>query len=256
MSMTSAGEDRGDGTAKAKSKSNGKSRRRGSNGEAFRAELSRAVEFEPLARASDVEEYRDAFTRYKSGEWDVGRWTAFRLRFGIYGQIQPGVQMIRIKIPGGILPFACARTVARINRKYPRGGHGDIHVTTRQDIQLYFIPLDDTPAVVQELYTSGLTTREACGNTLRNMNGCQLAGVCPREHVDANRVAEQLAHTWLRHPRCSTCPASSRWPSPAARPTAAAPAFTTWVLLRPRGTERRASSFTAAAAPGAFRWRR
>jgi sulfite reductase (NADPH) hemoprotein beta-component len=198
MSMTSSGEDRGNATAKAEG--NGKSRRRGSDGEAFGAEVSGSLEFEPLARASDVEEYRNAHAKYRSGEWDAGRWTAFRLRFGIYGQLQPGVQMIRIKIPGGILPFEWARTVARVNRTYSRGGHGNIHVTTRQDIQLYFVPLDDTPALVEELYNGGLTTREACGNTLRNMNGCQLAGVCPREHVDAGQVAERLAHAWLRHP--------------------------------------------------------
>ncbi len=202
MSMTSAGEVRGNGAARNRGngKTDGKSRSGRSKGGPDEAALSGAVEFEPLSRSSDVDEYRDALARFKSGEWDEGRWTAFRLRFGVYGQLQPGVQMIRIKIPGGILPLHWARAVAHVNRKFCGAGHGDIHVTTRQDIQIYFVPLDDTPALLQELDEADLTTREACGNTLRNMNGCQLAGVCPREHVDAGVVADRLALTWLRHP--------------------------------------------------------
>lgn len=158
-----------------------------------------ALEFEPLVQMSDYEEYADAYRRFKSGEWDAEQWTAFRLRFGIYGQLQPGVQMTRLKLPGGIMSFDQARAIARINDKYA-GGPKHIHVTTRQDIQLYYVPLDDTPEFVRELYASGVTTREACGNTLRNMNGCQLAGICPREHVDAGKTAEQIAHMWLRQP--------------------------------------------------------
>jgi sulfite reductase (NADPH) hemoprotein beta-component len=183
-------------TAPPETTGNGRS---DSNGSGRGARLAGVLAFEPLARMSDYEEYRAAYQRYKSGEWDAERWTAFRLRFGIYGQLQPGVQMIRIKIPGGILPFDHARAVARLNDEFA-GGHKQIHVTTRQDVQLYFVPLDDTPEFVRELYGAGLTTREACGNTLRNMNGCMLAGVCPREHVDAGKVAEQIAHMWLRQP--------------------------------------------------------
>jgi sulfite reductase (NADPH) hemoprotein beta-component len=169
------------------------------NGCGVRTRRGAALEHEPLVRMSDYVEYRSAYEKYKAKEWDAEQWTAFRLRFGIYGQLQPGVQMIRIKIPGGILSIDGARAIARLNDRYA-GGHKQIHVTTRQDIQLYFVPLDETPDFVGELYAAGLTTREACGNTLRNMNGCQLAGVCPREHVDAGKVAEQIAHMWLRQP--------------------------------------------------------
>ena len=160
----------------------------------------RAVASEPLTRLSDLDEYRKALARFKSGEWDDEQWTAFRLRFGIYGQLQPGVQMVRIKIPGGVLPLRWALAIARANREYCAAGHGNIHVTTRQDMQIYYVSLDDTPSLLADLYDAGLTTREACGNTLRNMNGCQLAGVCPREHVDAGVVAERLALSWLRQP--------------------------------------------------------
>ena len=107
----------------------------GAKGGSHAARLSHVLEFEPFARMSDYEEYRDAHTRFKSGDWDAERWTAFRLRFGIYGQLQPGVQMCRLKLPGGIMSLDQARTIARINDKYA-GGHKQIHVTTRQDIQL------------------------------------------------------------------------------------------------------------------------
>ena len=157
----------------------------------------RVTASEPLARATDIEEYRDALARYRSGEWDDERWTAFRLRYGVYGQRQSGVQMVRIKIPGGILPTGWARTAAAATRRYARG---DIHLTTRQDLQIYFVALDATPGLLAELHAGGLTTREACGNTLRNMSSCALSGICPRERVDAGVVAERLSRSWIRHP--------------------------------------------------------
>ena len=162
-----------------------------------RAVTSRVPAPEPLASASDIDAFRDALARYRSGEWDDERWTAFRLRFGVYGQRQPGVQMVRIKIPGGILPVAWARAVARVNRKFARG---EAHITTRQDFQIYFVQLDEVPAMMEQLHGAGLTTREACGNTLRNMSSCALAGVCPRERVDAGKVAERLSRSWIRSP--------------------------------------------------------
>jgi sulfite reductase (NADPH) hemoprotein beta-component len=155
------------------------------------------LEPEPLTRSTDWEEYRDAYASYEAGEWDDERWTAFRLRFGVYGQLQDGVQMVRIKIPGGLLSVAVARTIAQANREF---GSGTVHVTTRQDFQMYHVPLGRTPDLLAFLYGNGVTTREACGNTLRNMTSCALAGVCPREHVDAGKVADQLSLMWLRHP--------------------------------------------------------
>ena len=152
---------------------------------------------EPLSRSSDWEEYRDAFAHYQAGDWDDERWTAFRLRFGVYGQLQPGVQMVRIKIPGGLLSVAVARAIAQANHEF---GSGTVHVTTRQDFQMYHVPLARTPDLLAYLYGNGVTTREACGNTLRNMTSCALSGVCPREHVDAGKVADQLSRMWLRHP--------------------------------------------------------
>ena len=132
---------------------------------------------EPLVRMEDADELRGALAKFRSGEWDDEAWTAFRLRRGIYGQLQPGVQMVRIKVPGGVLPYAWARTVAAAARKWAKG---DIHVTTRQAFQIYHVPTDDTPDLLADLAAGAMTTREACGNTLRNFTACAFSGVCPQ----------------------------------------------------------------------------
>jgi sulfite reductase (ferredoxin) len=152
---------------------------------------------EPLARVADADGYRDALANFKSGKWDPERWKGFRLRFGIYAQKQADVYMVRTKFPGGRLSFDQARTLAEANRKF---GKSDIHITTRQDIQFYFVTLDGTAGLLDYLYRNGVTTREASGNTLRNVTSCPLAGVCPHEHVDAGAVAQRLSAAWLRHP--------------------------------------------------------
>ena len=163
---------------------------------------------EPLVRLSDLAEYRQGLDKHLAGEWDDERWTAYRVRFGVYGQKQPGVQMVRIKIPGGILPVAWARTIAQANRRF---AVGDAHFTTRQDVQIYHVPLARSADLLEYLYSNGVTTREACGNTLRNMNACSLAGACPRELVDAGRVAEQLARAWIRNPLVQHMPRKAKF---------------------------------------------
>ncbi len=152
---------------------------------------------EPLARVSDLDEFRDALANFRAGAWSDDRFKAFRLRYGVYGQLQPNVQMVRIKVPGGYLPIPWLRAVAEANRRWAGAA---AHITTRQDFQIYYIKLDEAPDLLEHLYSNGLTTREACGNTLRNMTSCQLAGVCPRERVDAAQVAARLAQTWIRNP--------------------------------------------------------
>lgn len=158
---------------------------------------NRGVEDEPLVRPGDLEDYRRGLARHLAGEWDDERWTAYRVRFGVYGQRQPGVQMVRIKVPGGRLPVEWLATLARVNREF---AVGDAHITTRQDIQVYHVPLARSADLLDALYSAGITTREACGNTLRNVTACALAGACPRELTDAGRVAEGLARSWIRHP--------------------------------------------------------
>jgi len=174
-------------------------------GEATPVYLTQA---EPLARMSDLAEYKVGLEQYLAGKWDDERWTAYRTRYGIYGQKQPGVQMIRIKVPGGVLPVSWLRAISGVNREF---AVGDGHITTRQDIQLYHVPLRDTPALMEKLYSAGVTTREAGGSTLRNMNACALAGACPRELVDAGRVAEILARSFIRHPLVQHMPRKAKF---------------------------------------------
>ncbi|SEH34454.1 nitrite/sulfite reductase [Magnetospirillum fulvum] len=158
---------------------------------------------EPLARVSDASEYRDGLRRYRGGGWDEERWSSFRLRHGIYGQRQAGVQMIRIKIPGGVVPLSWLSVLAGLTRDFAQG---PAHITTRQDIQLYHIPLERTADALDRLNAGGMTSREAGGNTVRNINACALAGACPRERVDAGEVASRLSRLWLRHPLVQAMP--------------------------------------------------
>jgi sulfite reductase beta subunit-like hemoprotein len=145
----------------------------------------------------DYDEYRSALDNFSSGRWSEDRWKTFRLRFGVYAQKQAKSYMIRAKTPGGRFSFSQARTAAKVNRQYCGS---DIHITTRQDLQFYFIKLESTPAFLQALYSGGITTREASGNTFRNVVACPLAGICPHELVDASKVAESISTTWIRHP--------------------------------------------------------
>lgn len=158
---------------------------------------------EPLVRNSDAAELRDALDKFLAGQWDDGQWTAFRLRYGIYGQLQPGVQMFRLKVPGGIVTFDHARGVAEVARRFAKG---DVHVTTRQDFQIYHVKTEEVADAYDLMGELGVTGREGCGNTLRNFTSCALAGVCPREHVDAGKVAEQLAQSWIRNPLVQNMP--------------------------------------------------
>jgi sulfite reductase (NADPH) hemoprotein beta-component len=160
-------------------------------------------EIEPLVRLSDLDEYRRGLARRLSGEWDDEAFTSYRVRFGVYGQKQPGVQMIRIKIPGGVVPTPWLNVLARYNREFCKG---DLHITTRQDFQSYFVPMARSGDALEFLYANGLTTREACGNTIRNVTACALAGACPRELVDAGAVADRLARSWLRQPLVQQMP--------------------------------------------------
>ena len=117
----------------------------------------------------DYDEYRSALDNFSSGRWSEDRWKTFRLRFGVYAQKQAKSYMIRAKTPGGRFSFSQARTAAKVNRQYCGS---DIHITTRQDLQFYFIKLESTPAFLQALYSGGITTREASGNTFRNVVAC------------------------------------------------------------------------------------
>ena len=157
-----------------------------------------------LASDEEITLFDKALQDYQNQSMDADRFTAARLQMGIYGQRQEGVNMVRIKLPGGRLNSKQLTVIADILEKYVQ--HDVVHITTRQDIQIHYVPLGDTPDVLRHLATAGLTTREACGNTIRNVTACSLSGVCPRQHVDVNRHLDGAVQHFLRNPLTQQMP--------------------------------------------------
>ena len=136
--------------------------------------------------------------KFQSGELDNAEFTPYRLRQGVYGQRQPDVQMIRVKLPGGILTAQALRAFGDITERYAPLRKG--HVTTRENIQMHHIPLEDCPEVLHLLGEVGLSTREACGNTVRNVVGPPTAGVCADEVFDPTPYLAAYVRFGVRHP--------------------------------------------------------
>src|SRR5207253_5467917 len=111
----------------------------------------------------EIESFEDEVGKLVRGEISLDVFRPFRLQHGIYGQRQPGVQMVRIKIPFGGLSAHQLRTIAELAERYTTGVG---HVTTRQDIQLHYARVEDCGTIMRRLAECGLTTREACGNTV------------------------------------------------------------------------------------------
>jgi sulfite reductase (NADPH) hemoprotein beta-component/sulfite reductase (ferredoxin) len=151
---------------------------------------------------ADLDEYEEGLKAFLDGRMSEERFTPFRLQMGIYGQRQDGVQMVRIKLPGGALTPRQLEVIGDLIERY--AGRLDMpklaHITTRQDIQAHFLDIRDTSSFLRGLAEVGLTTREACGNTVRNVSSCFLAGVCPSEHTDVSLHARRFAEFFLRHP--------------------------------------------------------
>lgn len=157
-----------------------------------------------LANDEEINSFDQALQDYQGLRMDVDRFTAARLQMGIYGQRQEGVNMVRIKLPGGRVNGPQLSVIADMLEKYVR--HDVVHLTTRQDIQMHYVPLEHTPAVLRHLATAGLTTREACGNTIRNVTACPLSGVCPRQHVDVTKHLDGAVQHFLRNPLTQQMP--------------------------------------------------
>ena len=119
-----------------------------------------------------------------------------RLHFGTYAQRQEGVQMQRIKIPGGYLTADQLEGLADASDRF---GSSFIHFTTREDAQIYYVSLDETPTLLRFLADSGITTREACGNTVRNITACYRAGTSATEAFDVRPYAERLFRYLVRN---------------------------------------------------------
>jgi len=119
----------------------------------------------------------------------------FRLRYGIYGQRQPGVQMVRTKLPSGMVTASQLERLADVADEF---GGGKGHLTTRQNIQYHFVPLARVSDLMHKLADAGLTTREACFNTVRNVTACPLAGLSHDEAFDVRPYAQKVAYAFLR----------------------------------------------------------
>src|SRR5437660_2609076 len=162
-----------------------------------------SCEIDPAAKA-DIEKFERMLELYLKGELEEDRFRIFRLNNGIYGQRQGGHnQMVRVKIPYGRLQPAQLEMLAYIAETYSRGW---AHITTRQNIQFHFVELERVPEMLEDLASVGLTTREACGDTARNIQGCHLAGACPFEVLDISPWAEATFRHLLRNPYSQRLP--------------------------------------------------
>ena len=152
----------------------------------------------------ELEDFSTEAHRFLNGEWEETQFIGFRLKQGVYGQRQPGVQMIRVKLPfGGVTPEQMDAFGEVAERFAPlRKGH----ITTRQNIQLHHIPLDKATEALFVLGRAGLSTREACGNTVRNVTGDPWAGIQEGELFDTTPYAGAFARYWLRNPLSQLLP--------------------------------------------------
>ncbi|ELR69077.1 Ferredoxin--sulfite reductase [Fulvivirga imtechensis AK7] len=149
------------------------------------------------AAQKDILELQKKISQFKKGEIQEERFKAFRLARGVYGQRQLGVQMFRIKLPYGKVTGEQLTRIADVSEEYT---NGNLHTTTRQNIQLHFVHLEDTPEMWAKLEEKGITTKEACGNTVRNITASPLAGIDPDEPFDVAPYAHAVFEYFLRNP--------------------------------------------------------
>ncbi len=146
---------------------------------------------------AEIARFEERVQQLRSGAITEDQFRPFRLKHGTYGQRQPGFQMLRVKIAAGVLTPRQLRVLADIGDKFSTGRG---HLTTRENIQFHFVKLENVPTAMRMLADAGLTTREACGNTVRNVTACPVAGVCPDEAFDVTPYALGVSRYLLRHP--------------------------------------------------------
>ena len=147
----------------------------------------------------DILELEKKINAFNNQEIDEEKFRSLRLARGVYGQRQQGVQMIRIKLPLGQFTAKQLIRMAAVSDEY---ASSNLHITTRQDIQLHYVPLDRTPELWTELEKDQITLREACGNTVRNVTASVYAGVDPDEAFDVTPYAYAFYEYFLRNPIC------------------------------------------------------
>lgn len=157
------------------------------------------------AVVAELKKYGDTLALLHQGAIDADKvFKPFRLVHGVYGQRQGGGnQMVRIKLPYGRVTPDQLRALAAVTERY---GHGIAHITTRQAIQLHYVPLDDTPDLLRQLEEAGMTTREACGNAVRAVVGSPRIGTLPEEPFAVDPYQEAVFRHFLRGPLSASLP--------------------------------------------------
>lgn len=161
--------------------------------QSFRTELENPVV------EKDIINLERQIRAFREGKIHDEKFRSLRLVRGIYGQRQPGVQMVRIKLPFGKVTFKQLLRIADVSDEY--ASH-NLHLTTRQDIQIHFVSLDRTPQLFADLSKDDITMREACGNTVRNVTASPAAGIDPKEPFDVSPYAHAAFEFFLRNPIC------------------------------------------------------
>jgi sulfite reductase (ferredoxin) len=152
----------------------------------------------------EFDDFKTEATKFLAGEIPEEDFIKFRLKQGVYGQRQADVQMVRVKLPfGGISPEQMEKFADGIEKYVPlRKGH----ITTRQNVQMHHVPLPDAEKLIRELGEAGLSSREGCGNTMRNVTGDPWAGVAKDELFDLTPYAGAYVRYFVRHPTTQAMP--------------------------------------------------
>ena len=156
------------------------------------------------AITQEFDDFDNEAEKFLAGDTPENEFIGFRLKQGVYGQRQPDVQMIRVKLPfGGVTPDQMD-AFADVVEKYAPLNKG--HITTRQNIQIHHIPLRDAAKAIRELSDSGLSSREGCGNTVRNVTGDPWAGILEGEVFDPTPYVGAYVRYFVRHPTTQLMP--------------------------------------------------
>ena len=147
--------------------------------------------------AREIEIYEIQLDRFQAGQVEEATFTEFRLRRGVYGQRDDRSQMIRVKIPFGGLTAAQLEMLADVAEEF---SDNIIHITTRQDVQYHYVDINTTAELMRRLASVDITTKEACGNVVRNVTACPLSGVCHDETFDVTPYSKALSAFLLGHP--------------------------------------------------------
>ncbi len=165
--------------------------------QSFRSELESVAKNGKAVVERDIIELEKKIRLFREGQMDEEKFRSLRLARGVYGQRQQGVQMVRIKLPYGKMTLAQWKRVSDVSDEYSTG---NLHLTTRQDIQIHFVSLDRTPELWADLDKDDITIREACGNTVRNITASDMAGIDPEEPFDVTPYAHAMFEYLLRKP--------------------------------------------------------